>query len=205
MAEVQPLRTLRYEPAAAGPLEDVIAPPYDVIDEELARGARGPQPVQRRGDRSPARGRRRPVPARGRHHGRLARARCAGPRGGTGRLGAAPGLHGSRRPRPRPHRTPRARARGGVRTGRIRPHERTHPGPKEDRLRLTRATQANLSPIFSLFPDGDGSARAALEQATAAEPFATARTTRAPATRSGGWRAPKPWTPCATRSPARSC
>ena len=33
--------------------------------------------------------------------------------------------------------------------GRIRPHERTHPGPKEDRLRLTRATHANLSPIFS--------------------------------------------------------
>ena len=33
--------------------------------------------------------------------------------------------------------------------GRIRPHERTHPGPKEDRLRLTRATRANLSPIFS--------------------------------------------------------
>src|SRR4029079_18199654 len=38
--------------------------------------------------------------------------------------------------------------------GRIRPHERTHPGPKEDRLRLTRATHANLSPIFSLY-DGD--------------------------------------------------
>jgi uncharacterized protein (DUF1015 family) len=38
--------------------------------------------------------------------------------------------------------------------GRIRPHERTHPGPKEDRLRLTRATQANLSPIFALY-DGD--------------------------------------------------
>ncbi len=34
--------------------------------------------------------------------------------------------------------------------GRIRPHERTQPGPKEDRLRLTRATRANLSPIFSL-------------------------------------------------------
>jgi uncharacterized protein (DUF1015 family) len=38
--------------------------------------------------------------------------------------------------------------------GRIRPHERTHPGPKEDRLRLTRATRTNLSPIFSLY-DGD--------------------------------------------------
>ena len=35
MAEVQPLRTVRYEPSAAGPLEDLIAPPYDVIDEAL--------------------------------------------------------------------------------------------------------------------------------------------------------------------------
>jgi uncharacterized protein (DUF1015 family) len=36
--------------------------------------------------------------------------------------------------------------------GTIRPHERTQPGPKEDRLRLTRATRHNLSPIFSLHP-----------------------------------------------------
>ncbi len=32
----------------------------------------------------------------------------------------------------------------------VRPHERTHPGPLEDRLLLTRATGYNLSPIFSL-------------------------------------------------------
>src|SRR6202000_1788416 len=37
--------------------------------------------------------------------------------------------------------------------GRVRPHERTHPGPREDRLRLTRATRANTSPIFSLYSD----------------------------------------------------
>jgi uncharacterized protein (DUF1015 family) len=35
-------------------------------------------------------------------------------------------------------------------TGTVRPHERTHPGPLEDRLELTRATHLNLSPIFSL-------------------------------------------------------
>ena len=46
--------------------------------------------------------------------------------------------------------------------GRIRPHERTHPGPREDRLRLTRATRTNLSPIFSLYSDPDGIARGAL-------------------------------------------
>lgn len=32
----------------------------------------------------------------------------------------------------------------------VRPHERTQPGPKRDRLDLTRATRHNLSPIFSL-------------------------------------------------------
>jgi uncharacterized protein (DUF1015 family) len=46
--------------------------------------------------------------------------------------------------------------------GRIRPHERTHPGPREDRLRLTRATKANLSPIFSLFSDPSGAVAEAL-------------------------------------------
>ena len=58
--------------------------------------------------------------------------------------------------------------------GRIRPHERTHPGPKEDRLRLTRATRANLSPIFSLFPDPSGAAGETLAQVTREEPFAEA-------------------------------
>jgi uncharacterized protein (DUF1015 family) len=53
--------------------------------------------------------------------------------------------------------------------GRIRPHERTHPGPREDRLRLTRATRANLSPIFSLYSDPGGVAREAL---AAAAPWA---------------------------------
>jgi uncharacterized protein (DUF1015 family) len=58
--------------------------------------------------------------------------------------------------------------------GRIRPHERTHPGPKEDRLKLTRATRTNLSPIFSLFPDPDCVAGRAMEQVAATEPFASA-------------------------------
>jgi uncharacterized protein (DUF1015 family) len=55
--------------------------------------------------------------------------------------------------------------------GRIRPHERTQPGPKEDRLRLTRATRANLSPIFSLFEDAGGAAAEALAGTTDGEPF----------------------------------
>jgi uncharacterized protein (DUF1015 family) len=55
--------------------------------------------------------------------------------------------------------------------GRVRPHERTHPGPKEDRLRLTRATRANISPIFSLYSDPEQAAWAALEPATREEPW----------------------------------
>jgi uncharacterized protein (DUF1015 family) len=55
--------------------------------------------------------------------------------------------------------------------GRIRPHERTHPGPKEDRLRLTRATRANLSPIFSLYDDPAGAAWRALSPHTETVPW----------------------------------
>ena len=58
--------------------------------------------------------------------------------------------------------------------GRVRPHERTHPGPKEDRLRLTRATRANMSPIFSLYSDPAGVAWKALEPATAQAPWGEA-------------------------------
>ena len=35
----------------------------------------------------------------------------------------------------------------------IHPHEQTFSGPKEDRLRLMRATKANLSPVFGLYDD----------------------------------------------------
>lgn len=56
---------------------------------------------------------------------------------------------------------------GGVRlaapeTGVILPHEDTTPGPVEDRLRLLRATEANLEPIFLLY-DGGGAASAIVD------------------------------------------
>ncbi|MGA2091084.1 MAG: DUF1015 domain-containing protein [Endomicrobiales bacterium] len=37
--------------------------------------------------------------------------------------------------------------------GAVKPHERTLAKPKEDRLKLLRSVQANLSPIFGLFSD----------------------------------------------------
>src|SRR5450755_4445166 len=37
MAEIQPLHALRYDPARTGGLQDVVAPPYDVIDDAQRR------------------------------------------------------------------------------------------------------------------------------------------------------------------------
>jgi uncharacterized protein (DUF1015 family) len=56
--------------------------------------------------------------------------------------------------------------------GRIRPHERTQPGPKEDRLRLTRATGLVMSPIFVLH---EGDVWPAIEPAAGGEPYAEVR------------------------------
>jgi uncharacterized protein (DUF1015 family) len=53
--------------------------------------------------------------------------------------------------------------------GLVRPHERTQPGPKEDRLRLTRATAHSMSPIFILH---EGDAWSHLAEAAGAEPWA---------------------------------
>ncbi|HET7248889.1 MAG TPA: DUF1015 domain-containing protein [Gemmatimonadales bacterium] len=47
-------------------------------------------------------------------------------------------------------------------TRRIRPHEKTHRGPKVDRLELLRATHTNLESIFLLAPDADGTLAAGL-------------------------------------------
>jgi uncharacterized protein (DUF1015 family) len=52
--------------------------------------------------------------------------------------------------------------------GLVRPHERTQPGPKEDRLRLTRATGHNLSPIFVLHA---GDAWSLISPALGDDPF----------------------------------
>jgi uncharacterized protein (DUF1015 family) len=48
--------------------------------------------------------------------------------------------------------------------GGIHPHEQTFSGPKEDRLKLMRATRAQLSPIFGLYIDTDQRVGALLDQ-----------------------------------------
>ncbi|HLM85235.1 MAG TPA: DUF1015 domain-containing protein [Solirubrobacteraceae bacterium] len=171
MADVQPLRAIHYDPTVVGPLVDVVAPPYDVIDanQRAALLARSPFNVVAvdlpQGE---------PDPYTAAHElfeswqreGALVRdgepALWAHTQDYTGPDG-------------------RARIRRGffcrVRIedygpGRVRPHERTHPGPKEDRLRLTRATRANVSPIFSLYSDPGQAAWRALAPATEQPPWA---------------------------------
>lgn len=46
--------------------------------------------------------------------------------------------------------------------GTVRPHEATLEGPKAERLQLQRATKANVSPIFVMYPDPESTARDAL-------------------------------------------
>ena len=174
MADVQPLRTLRYDLETVGSLDAVAAPPYDVIDapmrEELA--SRSPFNVvevdlpQANGD-DPYLHAQTTLDA-WRQEGVVIRERepalWAMTQDYTGPDGRATRATGSSA----------ACAWRTTAPGRIRPHERTHPGPKEDRLRLTRATRTNLSPIFSLFADPGDEAWAALEPATSDEPFGTA-------------------------------
>jgi uncharacterized protein (DUF1015 family) len=186
MAQVEPLKTLRYEPRVVGSLDAVTAPPYDVIDdaERAALAAKSPFNVveidlPRANGGDPYMHAQTTFDA-WRQEGVLVResepAIWALTQDYTGPDGQARTRHGF---------LCRVRVED-YGPGRIRPHERTHPGPKEDRLRLTRATRANLSPIFSLFPDPDQEAWKALEPYTSEEPFGTA--TDADGTLNSLWR-----------------
>jgi uncharacterized protein (DUF1015 family) len=170
MADVQPLRALHYDPAVAGPLADVVAPPYDVIDagqraELLQRSPFNVVAVDLpKGEPDPYESAREQFES-WQAEGALVRdeqpAIWAHTQDYTG-------PDGQRRTR----RGFFCRVRiEGYGPGRVRPHERTHPGPKEDRLRLTRATKANISPIFSLYSDPANAAWKALAPATEEQPY----------------------------------
>jgi uncharacterized protein (DUF1015 family) len=176
MADVQPLHTLRYDLGAVGSLEAVIAPPYDVIDDELRAklAARSPFNVVEIDLPRP--------PAGADPYLHAAETFQAWRQEGVLIQEREPAVWLLRQDYTGPDGMARRRegffARVRVEEygpGRIRPHERTHPGPKEDRLALTRATRANLSPIFSLFRDPQAAADELMERAAAAEPFASAR------------------------------
>jgi uncharacterized protein (DUF1015 family) len=172
MAAIRPLTALHYDLEHAGPLRDLIAPPYDVIDADQreALAARSPYNVVHVD-----------LPTGDDPYENAARTFVRWRDEGAVVLDTTPALWaltqeftdpgGARRTRSGFLCAVRVEPYGA---GRIRPHERTHPGPKEDRLRLTRATEANLSPIFALYDDRRHLAWSELADNTAGPPFAEA-------------------------------
>lgn len=172
MANVEPLRALHYDLERTGGLQDVVAPPYDVIDaeERVELEARSPYNVVRVD-----------LPVGEDPYENAARLFASWQDDGVIGRDSEPALWALEQTYTGPDGRVRKRlgflARVRVEeygAGRIRPHERTHPGPKEDRLRLTRATKANLSPIFSLFDDPAGAVSKTLEQTTTGDPWGRA-------------------------------
>jgi uncharacterized protein (DUF1015 family) len=170
VADVQAFRALHYDRDRLGGLQPVVAPPYDVIDAAQRAELLSHSPYNvveidlPQGDDPYAHAAE--VFERWRADGILVRddelALWALEQDYTGPDGRRRTRHG-------------LFARVAVEDygpGRIRPHERTHPGPKEDRLRLTRATHANLSPIFSLYDDPAGAAWRALAPHLRGDPWA---------------------------------
>jgi uncharacterized protein (DUF1015 family) len=145
MAVVKPFRALRYDEAAAGPLEDLVAPPYDVISPEQREELRA---------RSPYNVVRLTLP-----DSEEEAARELGEWRSTGVLvEEPPAVWALEQDYVGPDGI--ARKRFGIvgslkvepyATGTVLPHERTHSGPKEGRLRLLRATRVQLEPIFLLY------------------------------------------------------
>jgi uncharacterized protein (DUF1015 family) len=136
---VSPFRAVRYDASRVGGLAGVIAPPYDVISpaEQAALYERSPYNVVRL--------------ILARETPRAETAACA-----LGEWVAARVLVRDVAPALYLYRQTFRPADGALRletfaSGVVRPHERTFPGPKADRLALLRATGAFLSPIFGLY------------------------------------------------------
>jgi uncharacterized protein (DUF1015 family) len=172
MADVQPLRALHYDLDRAGPLDRLISPPYDVIDarrrEELVT-------------RSPYNAVAVDLPEGEDRYDNARRLLEEWMGSGVLVRDEQPALWALSQTYRGPDGGERVRRGFFCRVritdygaGLVRPHERTHPAAKEDRLALMRATKANLSPIFSLYPASGGDAWSALEGQTAGAPWGEA-------------------------------
>ena len=146
MAVVKPIRAVRYDEAVTGPLEALVAPPYDVIDdanrEQLL--VRSPHNVVHL-----------TLPESENDAARLWREWLSD---GVLVRDETPVYWALEQRYVGPDNVERTR-RGLVAALRVEPyenrvvlpHERTHAGPKEGRLRLLRAVEAHVEPIFMLY------------------------------------------------------
>src|SRR5438105_7078423 len=169
MADVQAFRAFRYDLGRVGALSDVIAPPYDVIDAGLQ---------QTLYDRSPYNVVRlilnKESPTDTQNDNRYSRSSQ------TLKTWLQDNIlvQDSARALYVYHQDFEVEGRRFTRKGfmarvrlerfgegRIYPHEETLAGPKADRLKLFRATAMNLSQIFGLFPDPEGTVQAKLDAA----------------------------------------
>jgi uncharacterized protein (DUF1015 family) len=173
MADVEPLIALHYDLEKVGGLQPVAAPPYDVIDAAQRAELLGQSPYNVVEVDLPRNG--------GDPYEHAAATLKSWNDEGIVVRDEQPALWALAQDYTGPDGQTRTRhgvfARVKVEDygpGRIRPHERTHPGPKEDRLRLTRATKANLSPIFSLYDDPGNAAWSALEGHLNGDPWGEA-------------------------------
>src|SRR5258705_4287829 len=173
---VAPFQGERY--AAVDRLSVLIAPPYDVIDQaERARyaGADRDNIVHVMLPEAP------PGKPEDDRYGVAAERLAAWRRDGVLRRDARPALYVLAQDftLPTGERLTRrgvfaAVAAEGYEPRRIRPHEKTHAGPKADRLALMRATATNIESIFLLAPDRDRALANALAVVSQGTPDATA-------------------------------
>ncbi len=192
MPRVEPFKALYYDQAVAGSLQHLAAPPYDVIDPEQRAELQSRSPHNVVAIDLPE------DPEGGDRYAHAAKLLDAWRAEGAVVEDDEPAIWALVQDYTAPdgRRLTRNGFFARVRVedygpGAIRPHERTHPGPKADRLSLTRATQANLSAIFSLYSDPELRAWRALEPATqAGEPFG--EFTEADGTHNRIWRVADP-------------
>ena len=170
MAEVRPLNALHYNLAAIPDLNDVVAPPYDVIDSARREQLLSRSPFNVVEIDLPV------APEGGDPYEHAAETLEEWELQGILTADREPALWALTQEYAGPDGSRHTR-RGllcKVRVtpygpGLVRPHERTQPGPKQDRLSLTEATRHNLSPIFSLHP---GDAWRHIDGYTRGEPWA---------------------------------
>jgi uncharacterized protein (DUF1015 family) len=169
MADIQAFRGFRYDLGRAGALGDVVAPPYDVIDPTLqdALYQRSPYNVIRLilNKETPA------DTESNNRYSRAAQTLRDWQREGIVVQDSARSLYVYHQEfdtegRHYTRRGFMARVRlEPFGQGPIYPHEHTMSGPKEDRLKLTRATGMNLSQVFGMYPDADGTIQSQLDAA----------------------------------------